>query len=268
MPARSEPILAARSLEVWLGPERQHVVQGLDLELDEGEIVAIAGESGAGKTQAAAALIGLAGGGRGSEASGTVHFEGTVIDANDLARLAQLRGRRIAMVTQEAMASITPVRSVGDLLGETLTQVDGDCSAQRARELLGQAGFPDPERVLGSYAHELSGGMRQRVAFALALAARPRVLIADEPTTGLDFRLQRELMALLARIAREEGRSVLLISHDLSVIAQLADRTLVMRHGSVVESGPTTRLFAEPRDPYTRQLVKRNRTRRALHGVA
>lgn len=261
-----KPILAAEKLDLRVGRGRNHVVRGLDFELAKGEILAIAGESGAGKTQAARSLIGLAGGGRESVVSGTITFEGEEIEASDLERLARLRGRGIAMVSQEAMTSINPVRRIGDLLAETLDLV-GDGRGEE-RELLREVGFDDPDRILRSFSHELSGGMRQRVAFALALAAGPRVLIADEPTTALDLRLQAALMGLLGRLRRDRDMAIVLITHDLAVIAQLADRTLIMKDGSLVESGPTAGLFADPRDPYTMELLARNRERRSFHALA
>ncbi|MBN8869170.1 MAG: ABC transporter ATP-binding protein [Solirubrobacterales bacterium] len=262
MSERSEPILVVNGLNLWLGRDRAHVVRNLDLSVGKGEILAIAGESGAGKTQAAASLIGLGGNGTAAAATGRITFDGETIEAGDFNRLARLRGRGMSMVTQESMASLTPVRRVGDLLSETLGQVGGGEQGERAAELLTEVGFDDPDRVLTSFPHELSGGMRQRVAFALALAAEPRVLIADEPTTALDLRLQASLMSLMSRLRNSRGMSILLITHDLAVIAQLADRVLIMRQGSLVEYGPTDQLLADPTEPYTRQLVEQNRHRR------
>jgi ABC-type dipeptide/oligopeptide/nickel transport system ATPase component len=262
MSESSEPILVVRGLSLWLGREQAHVVRELDLSLGEGEILAIAGESGAGKSQAAAGLIGLGGNGGTAAATGQITFGDETIEAGDFDRLAGLRGRGISMVTQESMASLTPVRRIGDLLSETLDQVGSEQGGDRARELLLEVGFTEPDRVLDSFAHELSGGMRQRVAFALALAADPHVLIADEPTTALDLRLQASLMALMSRLRESRDMSILLITHDLAVIAQMADRTLIMREGSLVECGPTDQLFADPGDPYTRTLIEQNRLRR------
>jgi ABC-type dipeptide/oligopeptide/nickel transport system ATPase component len=262
MPETKEPILVVNGLNLWLGRDRTHVVRDLDLSLGQGEILAIAGESGAGKSQAAASLIGLGGSDGTAEAAGQITFGRETIEAGDFARLATLRGRGISTLTQESMASLTPVRRIDDLLSETLIQVADDRRNERARELLFEVDFTDPDRIMSSFPHELSGGMRQRVAFALALAAGPRVLVADEPTTALDLRLQASLMSLMARLSESRDMSIVLITHDLSVIAQMADRTLIMRDGAVVESGPTDQVFADPSDPYTRRLIEQNRFRR------
>jgi len=264
----SEPILVVHGLNLWLGRERSHVVRELDFSLRRGEILGIAGESGAGKSQTAAALIGLGGIENTAAATGQITFAGDTIEAGDFNRLAGLRGRGISMVTQESMASLTPVRRIGDLLTETLERVASDRTVDRARELLLEVGFTEPDRILASFSHELSGGMRQRVAFALALAAEPQVLIADEPTTALDLRLQASLMALMSRLRESRGMSILLITHDLAVIAQMADRALIMREGRLVESGPTDQLFADPGDPYTRRLIEQNRSRRGSLAAA
>jgi ABC-type dipeptide/oligopeptide/nickel transport system ATPase component len=258
----NKPILDVKELNLWLGPARDHVVRDLDLSLGEREILAIAGESGAGKTQAAAGVIGLAGQGSHATATGRIRFQDESIEAGEFDRLARLRGRGISMLTQEAMASITPVRRVGDLLSETVEQVGASGDRARGADLLAEVGFKEPARILGAFAHELSGGMRQRVAFALALASQPRVLIADEPTTALDLRLQASLMSLISRLRESREMSIILITHDLAVIAQLADRTLIMRDGRAVECGATEEMFANPVHPYTEDLLDRNRARR------
>lgn len=264
----TEPFLEVEGLDVWLGPDHRHVVRDFELQLGRAEILGVVGESGAGKTQAAAGIIGLAGTGQEVRSSGTVRFRGESFDAADLKALAGLRGRGISMLTQESMASLTPVRKVGALLLETLDQVGKGGGYPRASALLAEVGFERPERVLDSFAHQLSGGMRQRVAFALALASDPELLITDEPTTALDLRLQAELMGLISRLRRERQMSILLITHDLAVVAQLADSMLLMRDGRVVERGSTEQVFAQPSDPYTRELLKRNRDRRSGFAAA
>lgn len=255
--------MVVEGLDIWLGPQRSHVVRDFGLELSESEILGVVGESGAGKSQAAAGIIGLAGREREVVTAGRVRFRGEDFDAADPRDLARLRGPGISMLPQESMASLTPVRRVGDLLVETLEQVGLGGGDQRAAELLAEVGFEEPERLLSSFSHQLSGGMRQRVALALSLASDPKVLITDEPTTALDLRLQAEVLALLSRLRRDRQMSIVLITHDLAVVAQLADSVILMKAGRVVEGGPTERVFNDPSDPYTRAMLERNWERRS-----
>lgn len=259
----TEPLLVVEGLDIWLGAQRNHVVCDFGFELAASEILGVVGESGAGKSQAAAGIIGLAGRDREAVTSGRIRFQGEDFDAADPVALAGLRGPGISMLPQESMASLTPVRRVGDLMVETLDLVGNGGGYPKATELLAEVGFEAPQRVLSSFSHQLSGGMRQRVALALSLASDPKVLITDEPTTALDLRLQVEILALISRLRRDRQMSIVLITHDLAVVAQLADSAIVMKSGRVVEAGPTVNVFNDPSDPYTRALLERNWERRS-----
>ncbi|MFJ4038992.1 dipeptide ABC transporter ATP-binding protein [Microbacterium sp. NPDC090007] len=233
------------------------LVRDLDLDVRPGECVAIVGESGAGKSLTARALLGL------TPASTPVTAEVLHIDGVDVGRLTArrwraLRGRRIALVSQDALVSLDPLRRVGAEVAEPIhihePSVRGATLAGRVRAILERVALPEPDARARQYPHELSGGLRQRALIASALAADPAVLVADEPTTALDATVQARVLALLRRIA-DDGVAVLFISHDLAAVARVADRVVVMREGRVVETGPTAELLASPRDPYTRELV-------------
>ncbi len=231
-------------------------VNGIGFRLDEGEILAVVGESGSGKSVTALSALGLLP--RNAEARGSLTLGGTELIGQAEAELRRLRGRRIAMVFQEPMTSLNPVFTIGWQLVETVRLHDEDGAGrarERAAELLHLVGVPEPRRRLRYYPHQLSGGQRQRVMIALALACRPRVLVADEPTTALDVTAQAEILALLRDLRERFGMSVLLITHDMGVVADLADRVLVMRHGEVVEQAPVRELFGEPQHDYTARLL-------------
>ena len=252
----SEPaILRARELRVTL-PGDLHAVDGVDLELRRGEILGVAGESGSGKTMTALTLFGLLP--HGARTSGSLEFAG-----QDVLRLAAkqqqaLRGKRIAMVFQDPMTSLHPMLTVAKQVTEHLrvhTGLGRKAALARAAELLEQVRIPDPTRTLKSYPHQFSGGMRQRVAIAIALACNPELLVADEPTTALDVTVQAGILRLLDRLRREEGLSIMLITHDLGVMSSLADRIAVMYAGRIVETGTTAEVLGSPRHPYTRGLL-------------
>ncbi len=230
-------------------------VDGVDLSVAERESVAIVGESGSGKSQLLLACTGLlAANGR---ATGSVRFDGAeLLGPGD--RAAGVRGRGIGFVFQDASGSLTPHRRIGDQLAEVAGAVRGlatDAARAEARRLLDCVQLADAERRLRQYPHELSGGMRQRVALALALAARPRLLFADEPTTALDVTVQAEILALLARVCREFGMALLLVTHDLGVVAALADRIAVMNAGRLVETAAAADFLNGPRHPYSAGLL-------------
>jgi len=225
-------------------------VAGIDLDVQPGEILGLVGESGSGKSVTCLAVMGLLE--ANAETTGDLRFEGRPITP-------ALRGRSIGMIFQEPRASLDPVRTVGSQLGEILSlhrpDLDRDSRTAEAASLLRRVGLPGPERQLVAYPHEISGGMAQRVAIALALAGNPKLLLADEPTTALDVTVQAQVLELLVRLRDETGMAVVLVTHDLGVVAQYADRVVVMRHGKVLERARVRTLFATPAHDYTRELI-------------
>nr|WP_252727118.1 ABC transporter ATP-binding protein [Paracoccus sp. C2R09] len=233
------------------------LVADLDFDLHPGETLAIAGESGSGKSITSLALMGLLPNNV-TVSAGQMLLDGTDLGALSEARLREMRGSRIAMIFQEPMTSLNPVQTIGTQLTEAIRAhepVSRRKARQAATEALRQVRIPEPERRMGQYPHELSGGMRQRVMIAMALALRPALLIADEPTTALDVTVQQEVLDLLRDLQRETGTAVILITHDMGVVAETADRVVVMQAGRMVESGPTARIFDAPRASYTRELL-------------
>jgi peptide/nickel transport system ATP-binding protein/oligopeptide transport system ATP-binding protein len=252
------PILEVRDLRVRIAAPGRTVeaVRGIDFDLAPGDALAIVGESGCGKSTALRAVAGLLP--RRATATGSVLYDGVeLLDAPESAR-RRIRGRGIAMIFQDPMTALDPVIRVGDQVAEGARQVLG-LSAQAARvhavELLRTMGIPDPERRSLAYPHELSGGLRQRVMIASALALEPQVLLCDEPTTALDVTIQDQILALLGRIRTERGVALVYVTHDLAVVAQTCDRLAVMYAGEFVETGSVVEVFARPRHPYTRGLL-------------
>ncbi|MFD4960464.1 dipeptide ABC transporter ATP-binding protein [Microbacterium sp. NPDC058389] len=236
---------------------RREVVHGVDVTVEEGEVVALVGESGSGKSTTAHALIGLLPEG-GRVDGGSIALGGVDITGWNQKRLRSVRGAQVGLVPQDPVSSLDPVRPVGVQVGEIL-RVHGvrDAAARRGRvlELLERVGLDDPALRARQYPHELSGGMRQRVLIATAIALRPRLIIADEPTSALDATVQRRILDLIDDLRREEGTAVLLVTHDLGVAADRAQRLVVLNHGRVVEQGPSAGILSSPSDPYTRQLL-------------
>jgi oligopeptide/dipeptide ABC transporter ATP-binding protein len=255
----TDPVLSIRDLHVTFRTEDEAVraVRGVDLELGAGEIVGLVGESGCGKSTVAMALTAL---NRAHNATldGEVRFGGrNLLELSDEA-LREVRGAQIAMIFQDPMTSLTPVHRVGSLIAEVLRAhepISRATARDRAIELLGEVGIPDPANRVDDFPHEFSGGMRQRVMIAMALACRPAVLIADEPTTALDVTIQAQILRLIRRLRAEHQTAVLLITHDLGVVAQVADRVAVMYAGRLVEQASADELFGTPRHPYTRALL-------------
>jgi oligopeptide/dipeptide ABC transporter ATP-binding protein len=257
--AAGEPVLAVRDLTVQFGTERgrAQVVNGVSYDLRPGETLAVVGESGSGKSVSALALTGLLPMPP-ARIGGSVLFEGRELVGADEDELRQVRGPGIGMVFQDPMSSLNPVLKIGLQITESLTEhlgYKGQAAHDRAAELLELVGIPDPGRRLDDYPHQFSGGMRQRVMIAIGLACEPKVLIADEATTALDVTTQAQIVELVNRLQTELGMAVLWITHDLGVVAGIADRVLVMYSGQVVEEAPVEALYADPRHPYTRGLL-------------
>jgi oligopeptide transport system ATP-binding protein len=235
-----------------------YAVQGLSFQLRRGEILGIVGESGSGKSVTNLALMGLIRPPGKVEAS-RISFQGQNLLELDASAMRKIRGNRIAMIFQDPMTSLNPFLSVGDQISESLILHKGmsaEAAFQHAAELLAQVGIPDHQRRVLQYPHEFSGGMRQRVMIAMALACDPDLLIADEPTTALDVTIQAQILDLLQNLRRQRDMAVILITHDMGVVAGLCDRVMVMYSGRVVEANDTTSLFAAPAHPYTEALLR------------
>ena len=233
-------------------------VRGVDLAVQEGQIVGLVGESGSGKSQTAAAVLGLTPP-HGRVVRGRIGFRGRNLLGLGPGEWRGLRGRQIALIPQEAFGALNPCLRVGSQVAESLEAhlaMKGSPARRRVVELLEVVGMNEPERVAKLYPHQLSGGMRQRVTIAIALACEPDLLLADEPTTALDAVTHRQILELLAAAARSRGGGLLLITHDLVQARWIGDRIAVMYAGRVVEEGPADRVFAEPRHPYTRGLLR------------
>ena len=233
-------------------------VEDVSFSLDEGEILGIVGESGSGKSVTALTIMGLLPRPPARIVAGEVRFAGEALIHQSEARLRKIRGSGIAMVFQEPMTSLNPVFSIGEQLMETLRaheRLSPRAQRDRAVEMLDKVGIPSPALRLADYPHQLSGGQRQRVMIAIALACRPRLLIADEPTTALDVTIQAQILDLLMDLRDEFGMAIMIITHNMGVIAQTADRVMVMYAGRVVEEAPVARIFDRPSHPYTRGLL-------------
>ena len=249
-------------------------VDGVDLEIAPGETVGLVGESGCGKSLTALSILGLVQPPSVTIVAGRISFAGRDLVGLSRSAIQDVRGGEIAMIFQDPMTFMNPVFTVERQIGEAIRRhlpLDAKARARRVRELLAKVQIPDPERVARSFPHELSGGMRQRVLIATALSCEPKLIIADEPTTALDVTIQAQILDLLGGLVRETGISLLMITHDMGVVAGLCDRVYVMYAGKVVESADVGTLFAAPRHPYTAGLLRsvlrhdeqRERARRA-----
>ena len=235
-----------------------HAVRGVSIDIAEGESVGIVGESGSGKTVFSRATMGLL---RGSSVhrTGQILFDGTEISSLDSKQIREYWGTKIAMIFQDPMTALNPVRRIGAQMSESLIKRLGMSKSEakdRAIELLKLVKLPEPELALEKYAHQLSGGMRQRVMIAMAIACNPKMLFADEPTTALDVTVQAQVLELLAELRKELGMAMVIITHDLGVVAGYTDRIAVMYGGEIVELASTTDLFTDTKMPYTEALIK------------
>ena len=261
-----QPLASLRNLRVEFQTRDGPVlgVEDVSFDIQSGETLCVVGESGSGKSVSSLSLVRLVEFGGGEIASGELLFDrganGGVVDVSkaDDTLMRTIRGNEIGIIFQEPMTSLNPVFTIGRQLTEGLrvhTGMNREQATEHALELLRRVRIPEPERRLRQYPHELSGGMRQRVVIAMALACEPRLLIADEPTTALDVTIQAEILALIDRLKRETGTSVLFITHDMAVVAQMADRVVVMFRGKKVEEGPVRQIFETPRHDYTKSLL-------------
>lgn len=253
-------LLEVQNLKVVFDTDRGQIraVNDVSFSVAANEIVGIVGESGCGKSVTAAATMGLIPNPPGRVTGGRILFEGEDVSRLSPGALRALRGQKIGMIFQDPLSSLNPVLNIETQMIEGALAhgiLSRDRARSRAADLLDQVGLPDPQKQLRSYPHELSGGMRQRVMIAMALMLEPKLLIADEPTTALDVTVQAQLIELFQRLSRDHNMAMLLISHDLGIVVQLARRILVMYAGHLVEEAPTEALFASPRHPYTQGLL-------------
>ncbi len=257
----SERLLDVADLKVEFASPAGAVrsVDGVSFHIDRGETLTVVGESGSGKSVTALSIVGLLPRPIGRIVGGSIHFDGKDITRCPEAEMRRLRGTQIGMVFQEPMTSLNPVITVGAQIAERLRahlKLDRRAAAAEAVEMLARVKIPEPAQRAASYPHQMSGGMRQRVMIAMALACKPKLLIADEPTTALDVTIQAQILDLMLRLQDEFRMAILFITHDLGVVAQMADRVAVMYGGRVVEQAGVREIFAQPRMPYTGALLR------------
>ncbi|MBK3396971.1 MULTISPECIES: ABC transporter ATP-binding protein [Methylobacterium] len=255
----TQPVLSVRDLRVEFATRRGVLtaLDGVSFEINRGEVLGVVGESGAGKSVTGSAVIGLIDP-PGRIAGGEIRLNGERIDNLPPDAMRKVRGKRIGMIFQDPLTSLNPLYRVGRQIEETIrthTDLSARAARQRAIDLLAEVGIPAPERRIDGFPHEFSGGMRQRVVIALALAAEPELIIADEPTTALDVSVQAQIITLLKRLGRDHGTAVMLITHDMGVIAEAADRVAVMYAGRVAEIGPVAAVVGDPLHPYAKGLM-------------
>lgn len=271
----AQTLLTVEDLSVRIGQGATGIVavDGVSFDVRQGEVLGIVGESGSGKSVTLRTILGL--GDRNRKVSGAIHWQGSDLLGMSKRHVRALRGREIGVVFQDAMTALNPVATVGAQIQDTLkrhTQMTASARRERVLELLRLVGIADAEARANDYPHQFSGGMRQRVMIAIALAAEPKLLLADEPTTALDVTVQDQILRLLLRLRDELGMSVVLVTHDLGVVAETCDRVAVMYAGRIVECGPVDEIFRRPRHAYTLALLNSipagGRSARKLNSIA
>jgi peptide/nickel transport system ATP-binding protein len=255
-----QPILQVERLQVTFRSDdvEVHPVSGVDFVVHEGETLGIVGESGCGKSVTSLSIMGLLPKGIGRVSGGRIWFQGRELTAMTPKEMQKIRGNEIAMIFQEPMTSLNPVFTVGEQLDEQIRLHLGLSkreARQRSVEMLRTVGIPRAEEIAKEYPHQLSGGMRQRVMIAMAMSCSPKLLIADEPTTALDVTIQAQILDLMRQLKERQGTSIIFITHDLGVVAEMCDRVIVMYAGQVIEEAPVRELFQHPQHPYTRGLI-------------
>jgi peptide/nickel transport system ATP-binding protein len=253
------PILSVRNLRVEFAGRRGvlHAIDGVSFDIAKGEVLGVVGESGAGKSVTGLAVIGLIDP-PGRISGGEIHLSGLRIDHLEAEAMRRIRGKRIGMIFQDPLTSLNPLYRIGDQLVETIrthTNLSETAARKRAVDLLAEVGIPAPEKRIDGYPHQFSGGMRQRVVIALAICAGPELIIADEPTTALDVSVQAQIITLIKRLGRDHGTAVMLVTHDMGVIAETCDRVAVMYSGRIAEIGPVRDVVQNPLHPYARGLM-------------
>ncbi len=255
----TEPVLSVHNLQVEFAARRStlRALDGVSFDIAKGEVLGVVGESGAGKSVTGLAVIGLIDP-PGRISGGEIRLSGMRIDNLPPEQTRRIRGKRIGMIFQDPLTSLNPLYRIGDQLVETIRthlSLSEQAARKRAIDLLAEVGIPAPDKRIDGYPHEFSGGMRQRVVIALAICAEPELIIADEPTTALDVSVQAQIIALIKRLGRDHGTAVMLVTHDMGVIAETADRVAVMYAGRVAEIGPVQEVVRNPLHPYAKGLM-------------
>ncbi|MGZ4112551.1 MAG: ABC transporter ATP-binding protein [Tumebacillaceae bacterium] len=257
----AQTLLEVKNLKTYIQQKNAQIraVDGIDFHVDKGETLCIVGESGCGKSMTSLSVMGLLPKPNGKIVEGEILLNGKDLVQLSERQKADVRGNLISMIFQEPMTSLNPVITIGNQMDEVLLRHKGitkNEARSRSIEMLRKVGFARPEQIVKEYPHRLSGGMRQRVMIAMAMACEPELLIADEPTTALDVTIQAQVLELMKEMKQEFGSSIILITHDLGVVAEMADRVVVMYAGQVVESASAHTLFTEPKHPYTKGLIE------------
>lgn len=257
----TEKILHIKGLRTHFFTDHGEVpaVDGIDLYINKGEILGVVGESGCGKSVTSLSVMRLIPNPPGKIVGGTMEFKGEDLVQVSEGRMRKLRGNEMAMIFQEPMTSLNPVYTIGDQIGETVRlhrKVSKKEAREHAVEMLKKVGIPRPEQIVNEYPHQLSGGMRQRVMIAMAMSCNPELLIADEPTTALDVTIQAQILDLMKSLNKESGTAIMMITHDLGVVAETCHRVIVMYSGKVVEEGDVHTIFKNPQHPYTKGLIQ------------
>lgn len=272
----TQPVLEIKNLQTHFFTDRGQIpaVDGVNITVNQGEILGIVGESGCGKSVTSLSVMRLVPNPPGKIVSGSISFKGEDLVSTSEKRMRQIRGNEIAMIFQEPMTSLNPVYTIGDQIGEVIrlhTKVNKKEARQNSIDMLKKVGIPRAEAIVDEYPHQLSGGMRQRVMIAMAMACSPELLIADEPTTALDVTIQAQILDLMRKLNEDSGTSIMLITHDLGVVAEMCHRVVVMYAGNVVEEGDVRTILKEPKHPYTIGLLnsipKLEETKERLYSI-